>query len=127
MADFEFADFLRGIAFALASTTYALAIANLVISFKVLRPRPWTWHAFKGSGGGFIWLHILCVTLPMQAFVTWGTVEMVRFLNEPLTWRPWMLSLLCTIVNVGYVVIFRVELSRLSLRQTAKATARAGQ
>lgn len=117
-----FTDILRGGSFALAGMTYALALANLVISFMVLRPRKWTWAAFKGNGGGFIWLHIVCVTIPMQGFVTWGISAVAEHLDEPLTWRPWVLAVLCSLVNVGYIVIYRVELSRLNLRRTAKST-----
>lgn len=111
-------DFPRIAAFVAASFTYALAVANLVVSYKVLRPRPLTWQNFTGTGGGFIWLHILCVVIPFQGFVTWGLVEVhQRIGDQDLTWRSWLLGGLSAMISVGYVVIFRVELARLRLQR----------
>lgn len=110
-------DVSRIVAYLMASITYALAIANLIISFKVLKPRPFTWKNFAGSGSGFIWLHILCVTLPFQGFVTWGIIEVHERFGMPLTWRAPALAVLCLIINVGYVIIYRIELARLGLQR----------
>lgn len=67
------ADVLRVLAVIVASTTYGLAVANLVVSFLVLRDKPFTWRHFLGTGGGFLWGHIVFVTVPFQGFVTWGS------------------------------------------------------
>lgn len=115
-------DLLRFAAISAASPTYGLAVANLVVSFQVLRPRPFTWRNFAGSGGGFIWLHIVCVVIPFQGFVTWGIIEVRQRLGEPPTWRPWALAVLCLLITVGYVIIFRVELARLRLQRAVSGT-----
>lgn len=109
---------VRILSITVAGVTYALALANLIVSFKVLRPRPWTWRTFTGSGGGFIWLHIVCVVIPFQGFVTWGIIEVEARIGSGFTWRIFLLPLLCLIINVGYIVIFRVELSRLRVART---------
>lgn len=109
---------IRILAISIAGMTYGWAIANLIVSFKVLRPRPWTWQSFKGSGGGFIWLHIVCVVIPFQGFVTWGIWEVISRSHQPLTFRPVALFFLCAIINLGYVIIYRVELARLRIQQT---------
>lgn len=114
------ADLMRFIALCAASPTYGFAIANLVISFQVLRPRPFTWKNFGGNGGGFIWLHIVCVVIPFQGFVTWGIVEVNQRFEDPATWRAPLLTFLCVFISIGYVIIFRVEMARLQLMRSKR-------
>lgn len=120
------ADFVRVLAVMSAMVTFGLAVANLVISFKVLSPTPFTWSTFKGSGGGFIWLHIVAVVIPFQGFEAWGVYEVLSRLAEPATFRTPLLLFLSSFISVGYVIIFRVELSRLRLRESQVALIEAG-
>lgn len=114
------ADVLRVLAVIVASTTYGLAVANLVVSFLVLRDKPFTWRHFLGTGGGFLWGHIAFVTVPFQGFVTWGIIEVVEREADPVTFRPFALLVLSALMSVGYVIIYRVELSRLKLKRAAE-------
>lgn len=109
-------NFLRIMALLAAFSTYVLAIANLMVSFAVLAQKPFSLKAFLGSGAGFLWSHIVFVTIPFQGFVTWGTYEMLSRVENDLTFRAPLLLTLCIIMSVGYVIIFRVELARLRLR-----------
>lgn len=110
-------DLLRFLAFLPAGATYGFAAANLIVSYRVLvRPHALTWRTFVGSGGGFVWIHIVAVVIPFQGFVTWGSIEVASRFGSGLTWRGPLLAVLCTIMNVGYIIIFRVELSRLRMQ-----------
>ena len=112
----------RAIALFPAALTFALAIANLVVSFMVLRPKPLTWNTWWGSGAGFLWLHIVCVVVPFQGFVAWGMIEVIyRFGENPPTFRAPLLIFLCTVISLGYVIIFRVELARLKIMRRPPA------
>lgn len=112
-------DALRILAVVVAATTYSLAVANLIVSLLVLREKPFTWRHFWGSGGGFLWSHIVFVTLPFQGFVTWGIVEVLTRSGDPLSWRAPALLVLSCLMSTGYAIIYRVELSRLKLKQAA--------
>jgi len=110
-------DVLRGVALLAATATYVLAFANLMVSFAVLARKPFTWRAFLGSGAGFLWSHIVFVTIPFQGFVTWGVIEVMhRSGGDNLTWRVPTLLGLCVIMSVGYGIILRVELARLRMK-----------
>lgn len=110
-------DILRILALSTSGFTYALAMANLIISFQVLKPLPFTWKNFAGSGGGFIWLHIVCVVIPFQGFVTWGNIEVLDRLGTAGSWRPWCLLFFTVLISAGYLIIFRVEMARLRLKK----------
>ncbi len=112
-------DILRGVALLAATATYVLALANLMVSFAVLANKPFSWRVFLGSGAGFLWSHIVFVTVPFQGFVTWGVIELLQRSEEgDLTWRVPTLLILCVIMSVGYGIIFRVELARLRMKDT---------
>ncbi|HXH59093.1 hypothetical protein [Iamia sp.] len=111
-------DIVRVLAIMSASTTFGLAVANLIISYKVLAPTPRTWKTFWGSGGGFIWLHIVAVVIPFQGFEAWGMYEVLSRLADPATFRAPLLLALSGFISVGYVIIFRVEVARLRLRDS---------
>lgn len=114
-------DFLRLLAVMSAGITFGLAVANLVVSFKVLSPTPFTWGTFWGTGGGFIWLHIVAVVIPFQGFEAWGIYEVLSRGDEPISFRTPLLFVLSAFISVGYVIIFRVELSRMRLRESQVA------
>lgn len=107
---------VRTLAMLAAVATYVLAVANLMVSFAVLAAKPFSWRVFLGSGAGFLWSHIVFVTIPFQGFVTWGVIEVLHRSGEPLTWRAPLLLVLCLVMSVGYGIIFRVELARLRLK-----------
>lgn len=108
-------DAIRYFALALAATTYGWAIANLVVAWMVLRPHPFTWENIKGKGGGFIWFHILLMVVGFQSAMTSLVFEMVSRFGGPMTYRPILIIYLSILIDLGYLVIFRVELGRLRL------------
>jgi len=110
-------DLIRALVFLPAGLTYGFAIANLIVSYRVLlKPHEFTWRTFI-SGGGFVWLHIVAVVVPFQGFVTWGCIEVALRFEEGMTWRGSLLAALCTTINIGYIIIYRVELSRLRMQR----------
>ncbi len=116
------ADVFRIISIVFAAVTFGMAFANLVVSFRVLAPTPLSWSSFWGSGGGFIWLHVLAVAVAFQGAMIWGIVEVALRLDQsPMTFRPPLLLFLSVLISVGYIIIFRVELSRLRLLEDQRA------
>lgn len=107
-------DFVRIVSICSSIVTYVLAIAILVVSFQVLNTKPFLIRTFFGSGAGFLFIHILLVTISFQGFVTWGAAEVLtRIGEEYLSWRSPVLLFLTLLMNAGYVIIFRIELARL--------------
>lgn len=121
MFDFLSYDVIRELSLFPAALTYALSTAVLVISFKVLKPKVLTWQTWWGSGAGFLWTHIVAVTIPFQGFVTWGIIEVLLRFNEPPSFRPLALIVLTSIINLGYLIIFRIELARLRLKRAGSS------
>ncbi len=109
-------DIFRGLALLAAISTYVLALANLMVSFAVLSSKPFSWRVFRGTGAGFLWAHVVFVTIPFQGFVTWGVVEVLQRAGDDLSWRTPLLLVLCLIMSVGYWIIFRIEVARLRLK-----------
>lgn len=110
-------DTVRILAVMSAVITYVLAGANLIVSFKVLQNKPFTARVFFGTGAGFLFAHVLFVTIPFQGFVTLSIVDVVgRLGNTYLTYRGPLLLLLTLLMNIGYTIIFRIELARYRMR-----------
>lgn len=109
-------DVLRLVSLASAGTSYVLAIFLLVISYAVLHPTRLSRRSLFGGGHGVLWLHLVSIVIGTQGFVTWGTIEVYLRLEGSPTLRPLALLVLTTIMNIGYVVILRIESARYRMR-----------
>lgn len=107
---------VRAVALASAGTTYVLVAAILGVSYKVLHPRRPSKRLMFGGSGGFLWLHIVLLATAFQTFVTWGVVEVFIRVTDPITFRPYVLLFATALMNVGYMVILRIETARYRMR-----------
>lgn len=108
----------------MAGGTFGLAVGILIVSYKVLKPRKPSIQNLIGSGAGFLWIHILCVTVALQGFIAVGMVDMEQRLRafQGLSWRSPVFLVLTLLTLIAYIIIFRIELARLKFQKIVEDT-----
>jgi hypothetical protein len=97
-------DLLRVVVLVLAGGGIGAMLVITWLAFRVLHPprRP-----------GFLWWHVLTVTLAVSGLVVTTAGERLAMLQQPPDWRLPIALVSMVLLDIALVLIFRIEYERM--------------